>query len=54
MSQIDTMGKSIVAFLVAMTRTGVKPEIVEWLWLKERTAGLLGLILPPASRGGRT
>ena len=54
MSQIYTMGKSFVGFLAAITRTGVKPEIVEWLWLKERTAGLLGLILPPASRGGRT
>ena len=52
-SQICTMGKSFAGFLAAITRTGVKPEIVEWLWLKERTAGLLGLILPPTSRGGR-
>ena len=54
MSQIYTMGKSFVGFLAAITRTGAKLETVERLWLKERTAGLLGLILPPASRGGRT
>ena len=59
MSQIYTMGTSCVGFLAAMTRAGVKPEIVEWLWLKERTAGravagLLGWVLPPTSRGGRS
>ena len=54
MSQIYTMGKSFVGFLAAITRTGVKPEIVEWLWLKERTAGhAAGRVLPPTSRGGR-
>ena len=53
MSQIYTTGKSFAGFPAATTRTGVKPETVEWLWLKERTAGLLGLILPPTSRGGR-
>ena len=51
MSQICTMGKSFAGLLAAMTRTGVKPEIVEWLWLKERTAGLLGWILLLTSRG---
>ena len=53
MSQICTMVKSFVGFLAATTMTGVKLEIVEWMWLKERTVGLLGLILPPTSRGGR-
>ena len=54
MSQIYTMGKSIVGFLAAMTRSGVKPEIVEWLWLKERTAGHAAWrVLPLTSCGGR-
>ena len=58
MSQICTMEKSFVGFLAAATLTGVKPEIGEWLWRKDRTAwhavaGLVGWILPLTSRGGR-
>ena len=57
-----SMGKSFGGFFVAITRTGVKPENIEWLWLKEQTvgraawhavAGLLGWILLLTSRGGR-
>ena len=57
MSEIYTIGKSSVGFLAAITSTGVKPEIVEWLWLTERTVGraawLFGWIPPLTSRGGR-
>lgn len=31
--------KSLGGFFAAVNRAGVKPEEVEWLWLKEQTAG---------------
>lgn len=51
--------KSLGGFFEAVSRGGVKPEEVEWLWLKEQTvgraawhagAGLIGWLLLLASR----
>jgi hypothetical protein len=51
---VYSMAKSFGGFFAAITRGGVKPENIEWLWLKEQTAaraawhalaGLVGWIL---------
>jgi hypothetical protein len=54
--------KSLGGFVEAVSRGGVRPEDVEWLWMKEQTvgraawhavAGLAGWILLLATRGSK-
>ncbi len=58
-----TTVKSFGGFFAALGRGGVRPEEVEWLWLKEQTvgraawhavAGVLGWVLLLATGGKRT